>query len=252
MADPYNIVRGAVGLGSMGGPTPPLPPAGTDAGKGGGKGGGGKGVGSKGGGGSVSTELESASSGSGGAQPVLLLGEGAAMEVVSRMFVDSAQYMLWREPRTWKMVSHMSDELYSETLAALLKCELSAQQLLILHSEAPDYDPQAETKGSGLLSGAPPVTAAEREHLEWLQTLYAERRRWRPGDKRFCAPGVATAALLSRFSRGVPASLMALPIKVLALVRHPSDVVIERLQAKPIKARSCPLEPPPSQNHRVP
>ena len=56
------------------------------------------------------------------------------MEGVSRMFVESPSYMLWREPRTWKMVSHMSDELYATTLAALLKCELSAQQLLLLHA----------------------------------------------------------------------------------------------------------------------
>ena len=105
----------------------------------------------------------------------------------------------------------------------------------MLHSEAPDYDPQADTKGSGLLSGAPAVTPIEKEHLEWLQTLYAERRRWRPGDRRFCAPGVATASLLTRYARGVPPEVAQLPIKILVMVRHPSDVVIERLQAKPVK-----------------
>lgn len=38
---------------------------------------------------------------------------------------------------------------------------------------------------------------------------------------------------------GLPAELAQLPVKVLALVRHSSDVVIERLQAKPIKGMSA-------------
>jgi len=170
-----------------------------------------------------------------GPQPVLVLGEGAAVEVLSKLFVEIDQFMLWREPRTWRLTSHMNDTLYASMLSALYRCDLSAQQLLILHSEAPDYDPQAEQKGSGLLSGAPAVTLAEKEHLEWLMTLYAERRRWRRGDKRFCAPGVATAAMVGRFNQGLPEALAALPVKVIAMVRHPSDQVIERLQAKPFK-----------------
>ena len=52
------------------------------------------------------------------------------------------------------------------------------------------------------------------------------------------APGIATAAQVSRFAKGVPASLMDLPIKVLALVRHPSDVVIEsRRQSRSANGR---------------
>jgi len=170
-----------------------------------------------------------------GPQPVLIIGEGATVDVLEKLFTESSQYMLWREPRTWKAISHMPDELYASTVRALLDCQLSAQQLLVLHSEAPDYDPQGDSKGSGLLSGAPAVTAAEKEHIDWLTTLYSERRQWRPGDKRFCAPGIATAAIVSRFTNGVPTSLAELPIKVIAMVRHPSDVVIERLQAKPVK-----------------
>ena len=61
---------------------------------------------------------------------------------------------------------------------ALFRCDLSAQQLLVLHSEVPDYDPRSDTapecatggrtgvhqcKGSGLLSGAPAVTPLEKE-----------------------------------------------------------------------------------------
>lgn len=231
MADPYQISRGAVALGQMGGTSR--------------SGGLGDASGSNAtddgtmrttadGRGAVATS----GAGSVGAQPVLLLGEGAAMEVVSKLFVESREFMLWREPRSWKSVSHMSDAMYAQTVEALLRCELSAQQLLILHSEAPDYDPQAETKGSGLLTGAPAVTPAEKQHVEWLQTLYSERRRWREGDHRFCAPGIATAALVSRFASGLPANLLRLPIRVVALVRHPSDVVIERLQARPIKGLS--------------
>ena len=73
------------------------------------------------------------------------------MEVVSRMFVESADYMLWREPRTWKMVSHMGDDLYATTLAALLRCELSAQQLLILHSEARTQSDRARSDRARVL-----------------------------------------------------------------------------------------------------
>ena len=61
-------------------------------------------------------------------------------------------------------------------MAALLRCELSASQLLALASEAADYDPQADEKGSGLLTGKPAVTPAEKARLERLEPLYSSRR----------------------------------------------------------------------------
>lgn len=116
-------------------------------------------------------------------------------------------------------------------------------QLLVLHSEAPDYDPNAETKGSGIMTGATATTLAEKERLAWLQTLYAERRRWRPGDQRFCAPGVATAAVVGRFASGLPAALAELPVKVIAVVRARGRRALPSpLRAQ--RARACPAHHP--------
>ena len=53
--------------------------------------------------------------------------------------------------------------------------------------------------------------------------------------QRFCAKGVATAVVANRFSQGLPEVLQKLPVKLVALFRHPADVVIERLQAKAYK-----------------
>lgn len=200
MADPYLITRGAVGLGALGGA--PTSAASAEAAAAAMAAGASHPAVAEGG--AQAAAARAAAATANDAQPVLLLGEGASLEVLTRLFVGSRKYMLWREPRTWRATSHMGDALFGAMVSALYRCDLSAQQLLILHSEAPDYDPQAETKGSGLLSGAPAITPSEKERLEWLMTLYAERRRWRPGDQRFCAPGIATAVLATRFANGLP------------------------------------------------
>ena len=111
MADPALVVRGAVGLGRLApGQTPPslsaaaattavtaTTAATTTA--------------------AVAAGMADAGVGPRDAQPVLLLGEGAATSALSRLFLDSNSHMLWREPRTWRAVSHLPDELYAETVA---------------------------------------------------------------------------------------------------------------------------------------
>ena len=53
-------------------------------------------------------------------------------------------------------------------------------------------------------------------------------------EPRFCGPGMATAALVTRFNRGLPVPLQQLPAttKVVVLIRSPVDVVVARVQAK--------------------
>lgn len=101
MADPYLIVRGAIRLGAqtasaeehsnglVRAASPPSP-------------------------------AETAQSGD-YPNPVLIVGEGAATEVLARLFVEHPQYMFWREPRTWRATSHMPDELYASMLRSLYK-----------------------------------------------------------------------------------------------------------------------------------
>ena len=159
---------------------------------------------------------------------VLILGEGGSgAAMLSQLFLRSDHYMLWREPQNWKFSAHMPDEMLGAMLSGLFRCELSPQQLQLLHAASPDLDPTI-TEQSG---------EEESEDEVSVDDLLARRyspRNLNSTEPRFCAPGYATAALVTRFSKGLPTPLQHLPesAKVVMLVRNPVDVVVARLQAK--------------------
>ncbi len=157
---------------------------------------------------------------------VLILAEGGTgAELLSQLFARSSHYMLWREPRNWRFSAHMPDDLFGAMLAGLFRCSLSAQQLEMLHSHSPDL----------LVRDAPEDIDLESEQ-EDTETDLAKRyslKGLNSTEARLCGPGMATAALVSRFHAGLPAVLQQLPYtKLVMLVRNPVDVVVARVQAK--------------------
>lgn len=170
-------------------------------------------------------------------QQVLVLGEGGSgAAMIAQLFARSPHYMLWREPHNWKFAAHMPDEMLAATLAGLYRCELSPQQLSLLHAHAPDYreamlaEEEEEEASEGGEDGAGPTGQGGKNG--YLARRYS-MKAVNSTESRFCGPGMATAALVTRFSRGLPATLHQLPsTKIVQLVRNPVDVVVARLQAK--------------------
>ena len=126
------------------------------------------------------------------------------------------------QPRNWRFIAHMPDEILAALLAALFRCELSAQQLLMLHSQIPSQMAEdfAEKKVDG-----------ESEEVGSLGDLYLGHSI-NISEPRFCGLGTVTAALATRFQLGLPSALRQLPVRILLTVRHPVDVVVARLHAK--------------------
>jgi len=132
--------------------------------------------------------------------------------------------MLWREPRSWRFSAHMPDDLFGAMLSGLFRCELSAQQLAMLHSHSPDLTPTVEEAEMAANSDDGDGDIIEKRYsVKGLNS----------SEPRFCGPGMATAALINRFHKGLPATLQHLPAtKIVVLVRNPVDVVVTRIQAK--------------------
>ena len=154
---------------------------------------------------------------------VLILGEGGSgAAMLSQLFARSAHYMLWREPPSWRFSAHMPDELFGAMLAGVFRCELSAQQLCLLHSLSPD-----------LATAVPEATSNDEESEEDNLAKRYSIKGLNRSEPRFCGPGMATAALVTRFNSGLPVPLQQLPdTKIVLLVRNPVDIIVARLQAK--------------------
>ena len=167
-------------------------------------------------------------------QHVVVLGEGGGgAEVLMGLLLRARSHLIWEEPFGWHFNGHVPDEILASLFASLLRCDLSAQQLLMLHTVAP---PQGGTEQKG-------SAADGDEGLEGASTL--SDRYSSAGlnatARRFCGPSMPSAIISTRFHSGLPRALAALPVRILLVVRHPADVVIARLQAK--RVRGAPAWP---------
>ena len=116
----------------------------------------------------------------------------------------------------------MPDDVFGAMLGGLFRCDLSAQQLEMLHSYSPDLE----------LSSAEVEESDDGDAESDLTTRYSVKGL-NSSDARFCGPGMTTAALITRFHAGLPAPLQQLQaMKVMMLVRNPVDIVVARVQAK--------------------
>ena len=119
--------------------------------------------------------------------------------------------------------------LCKRRLAGLYRCELSPQQLWLLHAHAPDYRENVQAAEEASADGTGEESESENSYLARRYSMKAINST----EPRFCGPGMATAALVTRFSRGLPPTLQQLPgTKIVQLVRNPVDVVVARVQAK--------------------
>ena len=179
-------------------------------------------------------------------RPVLVLGEGGAgTGILSQLFSFHSQYLLWKEPKKWRFNSHMPDDLLAATLAALFRCEVSAEQLLMLHESAPQVEPIAHDESEDEPEqGGRRVeqSSADDEADEGKATtddVKLDKRYSVAGANssapRFCGPGIASAVRITRFEAGLPEPLRRLPVHILVLVRHPVAIVTARIQAKKVQ-----------------
>jgi hypothetical protein len=96
------------------------------------------------------------------------------------------------------------------------RAQLAPQQLALLHSLSPDLDLQPEADAAADEEETTEDQLARRYSLKGLNS----------SEPRFCGPGMATAALVTRFNRGLPLPLQQLPetTKMVVLIRNPIDV----------------------------
>ena len=155
-------------------------------------------------------------------QHVLVLGEGGGgTDILSELLMRAGgEHLVWEEPCSWRFHGHMPDELLGALLSALFRCDLSAQQLQMMHTHAP------------LRAGSTQRVAVGEEDL--FAARYSSKGL-HPSSPRFCGFGVATAAISTRFHHGLPAALSGLPLRILLAVRNPVDVVVARLRAKRVR-----------------
>ena len=92
----------------------------------------------------------------------------------------------------------------------------------MLHSISPDLE-----------AADPDVTPDDEDTLEDQMERRYSAKGLNSTEPRFCGPGMATAALVTRFHQGLPMPLQQLPdtTRIVTLIRNPVDIVVARVQA---------------------